>query len=108
MPSLPVVDGVPPEAGGEVDVDGEPVVDGSPPDSPDCWLDSPVEPDGCEEGIDGDEDGEDGEDDGDEGGIVGIDGGMELVLLLLAQPPAASAAASTARLARPVLDRCMR
>jgi hypothetical protein len=105
VPSLPLVDGVPPDGEEEDDVDGAPEVLGCPPDWPDCWPDSPEDPGGCEEGIDGD----DGEEDGDEGDDDGIDGivGIEVELLLDAQPPAATAAVRSAILARPRVDRCM-
>jgi hypothetical protein len=105
VPSLPLVDGVPPD--GDDDDGGDPEVLGCPPDWPDCWPDSPADPDGCEDGIEGDDD---GEDDGDEGDDDGIDGivGIEVELLLDAQPPVATAAVRSARLARPWVDRCMR
>lgn len=106
MPSLPLVEGEPPDGEEDDDDDGAPEVLGCPPDWPDCWPDSPVDPGGCEEGIEGD----DGEDDDDEGDDDGIDGivGIEVELLLDAQPAAASAAVRAARFARPRVDRCMR
>ena len=105
--SLLLADGVPPD-GEDDDDDVSPDVLGWPPDWPDC---PPEDPGGCEDGIEGDDDGDEDDDDGDdEGDDDGIDGivGIEVELLLDAQPPAASAAVRTARFARPRVVRCMR
>jgi hypothetical protein len=115
-PSVPCVPGDP------SDGEFEPAAPGAPPDSVPAWLDcspdwlgvcgpdppgegggEPVEGD-CDGAVEGDCEGVDA---GDEDGLGGSGLGIEVELLVLAQPPAASAAVSTARLARPV-DRCMK